>query len=266
MKLSIHRSFLSILLAIAFFSKAAAQPAIYTTANAHAHNDYEKPIPFYDAYNHQFGSIEADIFLQNGTLLVAHEASKLPEAKTLETLYLQPLRSAIQKNKGFAYSDTTRVLQLMIDIKTEGVATLDQLVKSLASYPEITATHSVIIAISGNRPDPAQFKNYPAYIYFDGELNKNYTADALQKIVMLSDNFKNYSQWNGEGSIPEKERKIIEAAIGKAHALGKKVRFWNAPDIINSWYGFMKLGVDYINTDRVTAIADFLQQLPGRVE
>ncbi len=38
-----------------------AQPPVYTTANLHSHNDYEKPFPFWEAYNQGFGSIEADI-------------------------------------------------------------------------------------------------------------------------------------------------------------------------------------------------------------
>lgn len=243
---------------------AFSQQKQYSVANIHAHNDYEKTFPFFEAYNQQSGSIEADIFLQNGILLVAHEAKQLSTAKTLETLYLQPLQTVIQKNNGYVYADTTRVLQLMIDIKADGIATLDQLVKTLALYPAITQSGSVIITISGSRPDPAQFTAYPAFIHFDGELEKNYTADALTKIVMLSDNFKSYSQWNGKGRIPEAEMKAITAAIDKAHTLGKKVRFWNAPDIINSWYSFMQLGVDYINTDQVTAMATFLKQLPDR--
>jgi alkaline phosphatase len=239
-----------LLLIIFFFNAvvAFAQPVQYSVANTHAHNDYEKPFPFFEAYNQQIGSIEADIFLQNGTLLVAHEAKQLSNAKTLETLYLQPLQGALQKNNGYAYADTSKVLQLMIDVKTEAVATLDQLIKTFALYPTITKASSIIIIISGSRPDAAQFTAYPAFIHFDGELKKNYTADALTKIVMLSDNFKSYSQWNGKGRLPETERKAIATVIDKAHALGKKVRFWNAPDIINSWYSFMQLGVDYINT------------------
>ncbi len=41
----------------------------YTIANTHSHNDYEQPIPFWTAYNAQFGSIEADVFLVDGRLV-----------------------------------------------------------------------------------------------------------------------------------------------------------------------------------------------------
>ncbi|MBE7174721.1 MAG: alkaline phosphatase [Williamsia sp.] len=46
--------------------------------------------------------------------------------------------------------------------------------------------------------------------------------------------------------------------INKAHDLHKPVRFWGAPDVVNAWYQLMKLGVDYINTDHIPALASFL--------
>src|SRR5690349_23478516 len=94
---------------------AFSQPASYTTANAHSHNDYEQPIPLLTAYNEMFGSIEADIFWYNGELLVAHTAKELSLHRTLEDLYLKPIRDFIQKTNGHAYADSTRKLQLMID-------------------------------------------------------------------------------------------------------------------------------------------------------
>lgn len=99
-----------------------AQSIIYSAANAHSHNDYEQQRPFYMAYNEQFGSMEADIYLVKGKLLVAHEPKQLDSTKTIESLYLQPLT---------AFHNGDRKLQLLIDIKTQGVATLDTLISVL---------------------------------------------------------------------------------------------------------------------------------------
>src|SRR5689334_9469888 len=101
-----------------------AQPDRYTVANAHSHNDYEQKVPFYAAYNEEFGSIEADIFWHNNEILVAHSAGELSLHRTLEDMYLKPIQSFIEKNKGHVYADGSRKLQLMIDIKTEAVNTL----------------------------------------------------------------------------------------------------------------------------------------------
>jgi alkaline phosphatase len=47
--------------------------------------------------------------------------------------------------------------------------------------------------------------------------------------------------------------------IGKAHRLHKKIRFWDAPDSQPAWKTFMDLQVDYINTDHIQQLADFLK-------
>jgi alkaline phosphatase len=40
----------------------------------------------------------------------------------------------------------------------------------------------------------------------------------------------------------------------------KKIRFWNSPDEINSWNTFMKMKVDFINTDQIVKLAGFLNK------
>ncbi len=243
---------------------AMAQPKLYTVANLHSHNDYEKPYPFKEAYNQGFGSIEADIFLRGENLVIAHDTNQAKLGKTLDSFYLQPLQTCIKTNNGFPYVSKDRTLQLLIDIKTEAIPTLNKLIEKLKAYPSITNCASVKIVITGNRPPAPSFASYPAYIYFDGELYQDYPADALTRIEMLSDDFKRYSTWNGKGGIQQKEKIVLEKGIAKAQGLHKKLRFWNAPDVINSWYTFMRLGIDYINTDHIYAAATFLKQLPDR--
>jgi alkaline phosphatase len=61
-----------------------------------------------------------------------------------------------------------------------------------------------------------------------------------------------------------KEKDTLDAVIAAVHAMGKRIRFWNAPDTTNAWQQLMQLGVDYINTDHVEASANFMRQLPKR--
>jgi hypothetical protein len=102
--------FLLLLIALTGF----AQRPVYTVANLHSHNDYEKPFPFWEAYSQGFGSIEADIFLQGNNLLIAHDTIQVKLGKTLDSFYLQPLQQCIQKNNGYPYANPTRSLQLLI--------------------------------------------------------------------------------------------------------------------------------------------------------
>src|SRR6478752_1618094 len=97
---------------------AIAQPAKYTTANLHAHNDYDYNTPFVQAYGLKLGSIEADVFLVNDTLFVAHKIKELKRNVLFESSYLQKLEQGIKDNQGLAYADKNNVLQLLIDIKT----------------------------------------------------------------------------------------------------------------------------------------------------
>jgi alkaline phosphatase len=236
-----------------------AQPLSYTTSNAHSHNDYEQRVPLTTAYNEKFGSIEADIFWQNGELLVAHTEKELVAHRTLEDLYLKPLNGYVQKNKGYIYADTSRRLQFMIDLKTNGDTTLGTLVELLNKYPALTNCASLKIAISGNRPDVTSWASYPSFIWFDGELQKEYPAEALARIVMLSSDFKKYTKWSGKGALPAAQRDTMQQAIGHAHTLGKTVRFWGAPDNKSTWRQLMGLKVDYINTDKIKVLSDFMR-------
>ena len=106
-----------------------AQNVNYSTANAHSHNDYESLHPFITAYDEQYGSIEADIFLWNDSLLVGHTVYDLKLKRTLESLYLEPLQKHIKENNLYPYKDSSVSLQLLIDIKTAAVPTINQLLK-----------------------------------------------------------------------------------------------------------------------------------------
>src|SRR5438034_4524920 len=72
-------------------------------SHGHAHNDYEHKRPLFDALDNGFCSVEADIYLVNGQLLVAHERFQAKPEKTLQSLYLDPLRERVKKNGGRVY-------------------------------------------------------------------------------------------------------------------------------------------------------------------
>ena len=74
--------------------------AVTPLPHAHAHNDYEHARPLLDALAHGFCSVEADVFLRDGRLLVAHTPLDLKPERTLERLYLDPLRQRVRANGG----------------------------------------------------------------------------------------------------------------------------------------------------------------------
>lgn len=242
-------------------SYAFTQPVVYSTANAHSHNDYQQAFPFYAAYNLKFGSIEVDVYLNisDNELLVARNANDAAQHRTLEELYLKPLAENIQNNKGSVYADTSRKLILMLDVKTEAVPTINKLIDILIKYPSVTRCASLTIMVTGSKPDPSTYSAYPSYLWFDGLLSDKYSKEVLRRIAVLDHNLINYTNWKGSGKLPANDLELLKKSVARAHALGKKVRFWNAPDNLEGWLWLMELGVDYINTDSIKALAEFLK-------
>jgi len=254
------KKILFVLLFVAVIAEVKAQ---YTSLNGHSHNDYEQKSPFYLAYNAHFGSIEADIWAVEGELYVAHNKSEINKERTLDLLYLKPISQLYRENGGKAWRDSPATFQLLIDLKTSVEPTLTLLAEKLKKYPALfdpsINKNAVHIIITGNRPDPAKFKDYPDFISFDGNISRRYEPEQLARIGLYSENLAQFTHWRGSESIPEKEALRLRQIIDSVHGLHKKIRFWNAPDSEESWKILMKLEVDYLNTDHIPELSSFLK-------
>ena len=107
---------------------------------AHSHNDYEQPRPLFEALDQGFCSVEADIFVVDGQLLVGHTKESLKPGLSLESLYLAPLRKRIKENRGRVYPSVATI-HLLIDIKTDATATYQVLRRTLERYSDILTTY-----------------------------------------------------------------------------------------------------------------------------
>ncbi len=213
----------------------------------HAHNDYQHQVPFWLAFVNGFASIEADVFLQDDQLFVAHEQKSIQQERTLTSLYFQPIEQALKLNLW-----SNRQLQLLIDIKSDAYKTLDKIietVKSNSSIIKATEEGKLVLVISGNRPAAAEFSNYPDFIHFDYQSLDDPGDKTLEKIAMISMSFAPVSRWNGKGRLVDEDLKKVKEIVAKAHALNKPFRFWATPDSKTAWQTFSYLGVDFINTD-----------------
>lgn len=232
----------------------------YTPASIFAHNDYATAQPFYKAYANEAGYMEADIFLKDGKLLVAHTEADLAHASTLEALYLKPIQQKVSEHNGFAYPDQNRMLTLMIDLKTEATTTLAVLMKGMETYPQLLHSKTFRIAISGNIPPPATWNTYPVWLYFDGRLGVDYTPEQLHRVVMISTSMPALTNWNGKGVLVKDQYDRVAAIVANAHAMNKPVRFWGAPDFVSAWMKLINLvQADIINTDHVEELAQFFK-------
>nr|WP_323445518.1 phosphatidylinositol-specific phospholipase C/glycerophosphodiester phosphodiesterase family protein [Streptomyces sp. YSPA8] len=241
--------------------------------HAHAHNDYLHPRPLHDALSHGFTSVEADIFLVDGELLVAHTPAELDPARTLRSLYLEPLLARVRENDGTVHPGHHRPVQLLVDIKADGAACYLELDRQLRAYRRLFTSYAdgrvssgaVTAVVSGDRaarvPMAAQRRRLA---FYDGRLDDLPTAVPASFIPLVSSNWNTAFTWQGAGPFPAAERERLRTLVGAAHAARRRIRFWATPDTPGPareavWRELLAAGADHLNTDDLPGLERFLR-------
>ncbi len=237
---------------------------------AHAHNDYEHDRPLHDALSNGFKSVEADVWLVDGELLVAHDREDVRRGRNLESLYLAPLREIVSRNGGSVYKADPDYFTLLIDIKSDAVPTYLALHEELRRHqrlltrfgPQGVTDGAVTAIVSGNRPRELMQQQRVRYAAYDGRLSDLGMATDQTFVPLISDNWTRHFSWQGIGPMPEAEREKLRAIVHTAHTNGQRVRFWATPEQSPQreavWHELLAAQVDYINTDHLKALRDFL--------
>ncbi len=245
-----------------FFLPAIASTQTIPLPNAYAHNDYWHKRPVFDALDNGFTHLEADIFLQNGTLVVAHTLPVLKNNNTLESLYLQPLLNRFngRRNELQTAMDT---IVLMVDIKSDAKHTYIELIKLLTKYKSILSScengvqvkRNLTIVLTGHRPVKLIKTEICRMVFVDENLRKVNNDKGFDDIYTIAScRYGSLLKWKGRGTIPTDEKKRLCALVSKAHLFGKKVRLWASPENETVWHELLSCGVDLINTDKLAAL------------
>ncbi|MBT4846342.1 MAG: hypothetical protein HON92_13005 [Planctomycetaceae bacterium] len=235
-------------------------------SRAHAHNDYYHKRPLLDALQHGFTSVEADVILQEGDLMVGHSRFELREDRTLTALYLAPLAKRVSENDGQVYRTAKRFI-LLIDFKTSGATSLAVLRKQLKPYLHMLTRYengkvypgAVTIVISGSRPVAEVAALKTRYVFIDGRFPDLRTKISSDLVPLVSAPWNGTFSWQGYGDISAQELEKLRAIIKAAHEQGKLVRFWAVPHSENLWQVFYNEGIDLINTDDLPRLQKFLK-------
>ena len=251
----------SLALWLAVFGSSLTGPAAELPTplpTAHAHNDYEHTRPLLDALDQGFCSVEADIHLVEGKLLVAHDRWKVQPERTLEALYLDPLRERVRRHGGRVYPGGPEFF-LLIDFKSDGAATWPVLKGVVARYAEMLTefsdggirTNAVTIVLSGNSPRELLAAEPTRLAGIDGRLPDLDSNPPVTLVPWISESWSSRFEWRGSGPLPAADQEKLATILTRAHGQGRKVRFWATPDFDGAWRLLREAGVDLINTDRL---------------
>ena len=257
-----------VIVSLAVQSAVAAAKPPTALLGAHAHNDYYHQRPLFDALERGFVSIEADVFLVEGKLLVGHYARELRPERTLESLYLEPLRKHIEANGGRVFEGDER-LTLLVDFKTDGSAAYTALARLLPKYDGVffdvkdgkLAPRAVDVVVTGDRPIEKITRDNERRVAIDGRL-ADLANDALKEveelIPLVSESWTSHFSWRGDGPMPPAERERLREIAEQVRAQGRRLRFWATPDDPAVWSELKTAGVDLIGTDDLEALQNFL--------
>lgn len=259
-------------------ASAARGPGVQPLAQAHAHNDYEHERPLHDALDHGFTSVEADVWLVNGELLVAHDLAGVRPGRTLESLYLDPLQKRVAANGGSVYSGWRGSLQLLIDIKSEAETTYAAVHRELRAHAHLMSTFAhgravrrgpVTAVISGNRTLETMRQQDLRFAGYDGRLGDLGAGLSPALMPLVSDNWTRHFTWQGAGEMPTEERRKLHDIVDRAHDAGYRIRWWATPDQPGPerdavWSELLDAGVDHLNTDDLAGLQSFLQSRQGQ--
>ncbi len=233
-------------------------------AYAHAHNDYEHPRPLEDALAAGFHSVEADVYYADGRFDVRHGA--LDGAKgTLEGLYLAPLQEKVTA-RGSVLGDGER-FTLWIDFKDSDSRITEALRTLLAKYPMLSRADEagitegpVTIALTGDAGAKGRYADSPAPRFAFRDSNdfhpEDPPADLRWRYYALS--WGTYVPWNGDGAPSAEAERRLGCLAANAHASGRKLRLYGAPDKPAVWEQQVRFGVDFIGTDKLEALSALL--------
>lgn len=235
----------------------------------HSHNDYRRCRPLHKALEHGFMSVEADVHLRRGRLLVDHDGFFLRKRRTLDRLYLQPLHErAAGTSFRSVHPEGPPGFVLYIDVKQGCPVILDTLLARLMPYSGMLtrwehgklqqAAVNVVVKACGREEE---WLSAPErWFQFEGRahhLGGPLDASVVPRVEMP---LKRITRWRGRGAMPAADLALLRERVAQASAEGRQLRFWAATNKPKVWDALLREGVEVINVDRIRRFARFMRK------
>jgi Glycerophosphoryl diester phosphodiesterase family len=255
-----------LLLMLVLFSAKLMYAQTSILPNAYAHNDYWHKRPLFDALDNGFSFVEADVYLRNNKLIVAHILPCFKKKRTLEDLYLKPLLNYMSSDNKNLFKLKNCPVTLMIDIKSNATKTYNALILLLDKYKSILSeynngsiiTRNVTIVITGHKSYQLIKASNSRLVFLDEDLKQASADSSCNLYQIASCKYSSLLQWKGKGYITEDEIQRLEYFVSEAHKNGRKVRLWGSPENKAVWSQLLKCNVDLINTNKLVRLKKFL--------
>ena len=261
------------------FAGHSSAAEVRPLTQAHSHNDYEQKRPLLEALDYGFCSVEADVYLVEGQLWVAHDRKDLKPDRTLKSLYLEPLAERVRNRVGI-FADPKARLMLLVDVKGQGPQVYERLKTELAPYASMltrfrdsgVVTGAVTVVLSGDRAWDLARADRDRWCALDGRMSDLTNAAPVgvtgsstppaSLVPLVSESWRTLFRWDGDGEMSASDKARLKGLVSQAHAQGRKIRFWALPDRPEAWTLCRDAGVDLINTDKIPSLAAFLRGQP----
>ena len=256
----------------------------------HSHNDYWRDLPFWSALSVGCASIEADVFLVNGTLYVGHEQAALTSSRTLQSLYIDPIMMVLNRTNpdtefysgssstsknGLYDTASSQTVALFIDLKTPGETTFPVVIDTLqplrdagylTTFNGTGVTMGAITVIgTGNTPlDQVQGVS-PRDYFYDANLallSTDLTNITAAVSPIASAQFSKYiGEINGT-ELNQTQLDTLREHLSYAESKGIMGRYWDTPAWPIStrnavWRTLITEGVGLLNADDLPEAAGY---------
>src|SRR5699024_4193211 len=95
---------------------------------------------------------------------------------------------------------------------------------------------------------------------YDGR-PEDFDLAATPTLPLISMSGSKYFTWKGDAvEFSGEERARLVDLVGKAHAKGRKIRFWATADTPAMWGELKDAGVDLIGTDQPAKLGEYLRK------
>ena len=225
---------------MAFCSPAHAQDRCVLPA--YAHNDYENRRPLLDAVEAGYSGVEADYFLVSGRLLVGHDPNRLNWTRTLQTIYLEPLRD-VARRQGPLCQPGRRFL-LNIEAKQNSRAAFDSLQAVLSRYPDLFGSNGWVEVILVGWTPPIDSVGDARIQY---RVRRGAQIDSIPpdpRITLISVRYSDLIRYPDRSTRFER----VMTALGRQRRVvpGRRLRVYEVPYSSVVYQALLNAGVDLI--------------------